>query len=320
MPPKLKKHNCNICRRMFATASSLKQHRVDAHNNVSVRRSAPSAARPRSRPNSVKNSVVRLTNRFSSATSLNTFSLEEPLIFSENLSTYTFLPGVSGLPRLDQMGRLYEQFKLIRLSYHFKPSVGAMNDGFYAAGIDTDAKDLPTTLHSVLVLQPKVYSPVWKETTLTVNPSMVMKGLWHFTAHHPSRDSPSYTHAIAVYCEKFRPMCLVNYTVQFQGPTSGQKDQIYTYTDSKWYDSNGKVITQIDNTPHSSVPYTYQGPKSYWDSFVKLLENVSVNSESLVGKLFRITGTFIAHTPSIVMPAGATDSTLLSLRGVLPQA
>lgn len=94
-----------------------------------------------------------------------------------------FMPGNSGLPHLDALGRLYESYKMtgdVRLE--FKTAAGSVNNGSVIAGVDYDARDASLGYIDAAALSPKFVGSITKDHSLSVTAARAMNKKWLFTS------------------------------------------------------------------------------------------------------------------------------------------
>jgi len=104
------------------------------------------------------------------------------------LNTLVFNPGAAGLARLDQLGQMFELWRLKRATLRYATAVGTVAVGAVYIGIDFDPDDLPTTLQGVQALTPLARIPVWEEGSVGIQVNRVNKATWMYTsatANHP---------------------------------------------------------------------------------------------------------------------------------------
>nr|DAZ87818.1 TPA_asm: hypothetical protein [Candastroli virus 3] len=304
MNPK-KTHVCPICGKGFTSKQGLEQHMRVKHPNGT----ANVAKRKRERKSKGKDAVTN--------PSTIVLSLVEPLPNAKGVGAHVFLPGASGLPRLDAMGRIYEQWCLEHLRYELIPTVGTTVSGTYTAAVDYDASDIITAPEGLSNCSPRIVKPLWQGGSITVPPKDAMKSRWHFTM---PTSGGGFTASHAFYLsadEDKNPKVSVHYSIRFKGPAPFTVATPFSVgSDKKWYDEKGKEVESVKLTANSSVPFEYNGPSTWWDTFSKGLGNVSIAIDNTVQSWRRITGIMYPIVSSVALAeTGVVAGQYLALRG-----
>lgn len=184
---------CPICKQSFPTKAALAQHM----NAVHTRRAPRNAS-----------------NRSNMA---NTITGSEYLGSKTELQVLEIFPGKTGASRLDTMAGIYELFQIKKWTYRFKPIVSTSTSGYYLAGVCYEATNRPNSEVSIASCQPSVQAPIYKASSISVSPQLVMGQPWLPTANK-SGTSPG---AVVLNVTKNTNVAVwVDYTVSFSGPTS----------------------------------------------------------------------------------------------------
>lgn len=137
-----------------------------------------------------------------------------------------FWPGKSGLTRLDQFGRMYDQYRVRKLVVKYLTASGTVTSGSTITGIDYDASDYPGTLGALQVNQPKLRVPVWESGSMRLDIDRLNKSRWMFTSAGIATSTPGFTSACAVTSsapasdtEISYGEVWVDYEVVFTGPS-----------------------------------------------------------------------------------------------------
>lgn len=96
-----------------------------------------------------------------------------------NLYGATMIPGVSGLPHLDKLGKIHGRYRWNALSFEYRPSVGTTTAGTATMAIDSNYKDtLQKTKADLYTLQPNLSTPLYKAGRLVVPKPLLMPVPW----------------------------------------------------------------------------------------------------------------------------------------------
>lgn len=148
--------------------------------------------------------------------------------------TWFFQPGTSTLPRLDQMGGMYEQYRVKKLLIRYKTACGSSQGGQVVMAIDYDPQDAfvagayspGTAFITIGGTRPNVMAPVWNpELLLSASPSECNRGKWMYTnagaSVHPGLDAACviYAGVDAAVPQNFEIGSLfVEYEIEFNNP------------------------------------------------------------------------------------------------------
>lgn len=91
------------------------------------------------------------------------------------INRWKFFPGISGLARMDNIARTFEQWRLVSFRARYESSTGTTQSGDVMMSVDFDPVDLPTTLSDVQTQVPNIHCPVWKCAALSLSPADVKK-------------------------------------------------------------------------------------------------------------------------------------------------
>ena len=190
------------------------------------------------------------------------------------LLSLLFCPGRSGLTRLDQFGRMFDLYKVKRLVFKYRTSVGSTTAGKVLMGVDYDPKDLPTSGAGVEVLQPRARTPVWQNVVLNADVSKCQKARWMYCTSSDRDPAPgsvddSMATACALVIDAAGPLdtelgeIWVGYDIEFSGPQRGEISNTQTETTQ-----NGIVNMPASGAGATGSMYVSQAvPRSWRNGF-----------------------------------------------------
>jgi len=111
---------------------------------------------------------------------------------------YSFIPGNSGLARLDQFGQLYDLYRIENVRIEYRTSTGSTQSGMFHMGLDYDSLDQPSTVSGVTALNPVVSVPVWQNAQLRVQVDRAQRQKWLFTYGSTVRPDPGSSTGFSV--------------------------------------------------------------------------------------------------------------------------
>jgi hypothetical protein len=94
---------------------------------------------------------------------------------------YIIRPGVSGLGKLDAMGRMFELYRVLKMKFNYLPAVGTTQAGMVHLAFDYDSADSDLTQIGISAIQPGTRSPVWLSSELVADPVRMSRANWMFT-------------------------------------------------------------------------------------------------------------------------------------------
>lgn len=230
---------CNICSRNFKTQAALQQHRAAKCGGARPQTNAQPRPRRRRNRTIVTNRPVGVPSRavhvVGDDSTLTVTGEELAYVLTQQANSETlsstnrsnFWPGGSGMTRLDQYGRMFEQYRVNKLEYHYRTSSGTTISGATLTAFDYEASDYPASLGSLQVRQPRIRLPVWENGSVRIDPARANKSRWMFTAGGITDNTPGFTSAGIVVSsapgtetttEYGEVWCC--YSVTFTGPTT----------------------------------------------------------------------------------------------------
>jgi hypothetical protein len=139
----------------------------------------------------------------------------------------SFLPGMSGMPMLDAIGKIYDRYRITSLRFHWKTSASMTTTGALILGVDGDVTNTGGTLAYAQALVPKYRGPVWQEGTVSIRAQDLMTKRWLSTATKDKLKDPAYAACAAVLGIANAQMNVIygevwcTYSVEFSSPTGG---------------------------------------------------------------------------------------------------
>jgi len=141
------------------------------------------------------------------------------------VNSMVFVPGVSGLSRLDKVAKLYEQYRLLSCQVEYRTGSGTTSVGQIIAGIDYNAQTLQTSASAISNLMPREVVSVWENFCLTVDPGRAMKQQWLFTGDKDPGNSNAF--ALQLTSPVDAPGTLwVRYSVHFTSPSQSNDSSV----------------------------------------------------------------------------------------------
>lgn len=199
-----------------------------------------------------------------------------------------FLPGRSGLVRLDGIAALYEQWRVHSVELHYRAYTGTTQSGAVNVGVDYDARTAEPTLADIQALNPNVEGPVWQSAAIPVDVNRVMKGRWHYTAqcadNHPDL-GPGF--AVVAHSSLANAGAIwVTYRVEFTGPTAGcgatPPPVVNSGVVADWQVGAAWTVTAEGGTLSGS-PTTIRGVGSYNPTDVSGAQPSALSRSTVVG-------------------------------------
>jgi hypothetical protein len=139
----------------------------------------------------------------------------------------SFLPGASGMPMLDAIGKIYDRYRITSLRFHWRTSASMNTSGAIILGVDGDVTNTGNKLAYAQALVPKFRGPVWQEGTVIVRTADLMTKRWLSTGVANKIKDPAYAACAAVLAianaQKDTPYGEVwcAYNIEFSSPTGG---------------------------------------------------------------------------------------------------
>lgn len=140
------------------------------------------------------------------------------------IMTRVFLPGNSGLSKLDAFATTFECWRLRSAKVHYVPTSGTQSVGSQTLALDYDPTDLPTTLAGVMAMNPVAKGPVWSPICMDVSPARCNKAKWMYcfgTSTHPGLDA-GFALAAWNTGQANNGEFWIDYTVEFTNPRGSQ--------------------------------------------------------------------------------------------------
>lgn len=140
----------------------------------------------------------------------------------------SFLPGGSGMPMLDAIGKIYDRYRITSLRFHWKTSASLTTTGALIVGVDGDVTNTGKTIAYAQALVPKYRGPVWQEGTVIVRAQDLMTKRWLSTSSSANKlKDPAYAACAAVLAIANAQLNTIygevwcQYAVEFSSPTGG---------------------------------------------------------------------------------------------------
>lgn len=94
--------------------------------------------------------------------------------------THTMHPGGSGVPHLDRVATIFEQYRINNMELHYRPIVGTTAGGNHLLAADYNANAArQSTLADLSLIQPNISTAAWQSGKFRLDKSRMMKGkLW----------------------------------------------------------------------------------------------------------------------------------------------
>lgn len=287
---------CPVCKVQFTGANAKKRlhdHRVSKHGGATAPKPAPKPlAIPKasaSRPSSEHISNEEIVTVLSVAAG------------KSKIYTHLFWPGATGCLLLDKSAVIYSNYKIKSLQYKLSPTVGTTRSGYYVAGIDYDTVDAPNTVRDISALSPKAHQPVWKGSTLRVDPSAAMRvstSGWRFVSNNSRTETdmgPAVMFAMSLTNPEAEAVSIavwVKYSVEVMGPDLHSNDGDYFYTGTQWETKKGTAVNNLKVGP---------GVRSFEGEFTTTASKTAEEAATLVNTFFQTLGKSIADVSTNVV-------------------
>jgi hypothetical protein len=194
-----------------------------------------------------------------------------------------FLPGVSGMTRLDAMAAQYDLYRVLACTIEWRTSAAATTSGRIVLAVDYDASDLPTTLTQLAAIQPQVRPVCWEDASLTLDTSKVMRQKWLRCNTSVLYDAVGFVLSFAQYSAGACGEVWCRYDIEFSNP----KDPTIAYA----------LLAVTPNTSTSATSYSI----SQWSSGA---DRPSFNVNSAVGYAIQVAfstpGYYVLHLTGVV--------------------
>lgn len=223
---------CPICRSQFQTKAALAQHMASHQNRQGGRVQG---------------------KRRSGAGNFTMQCVGEEYLGTSNAGGWRISPGKSGLNRLDQYARLFQEYRIDKWVVKVKPVVGTTTAGSFVAGISYDYARTPTSFKDIAVLSPKITGTVWQGGTLVASAGRLMRQQWLLTDDRGVTDDEKVAGFVCLALDGAAATTTVavwvDYSVTLQGPSSVARsaaEHIYTYDSrSRAWKEGETEITQF---------------------------------------------------------------------------
>lgn len=285
---------CPICKQQFPTKAALASHMSTVH--------ASRTSVPRARRQATSQATTMLARR----------ELWQGTGSTVAVFTCEIFPGKSGLPTLDALAQIYEDFKIVSWNVQVKPTVGTNTDGYYTVGVSYGPSGRPNSGSGIAALSPATSNPCYVSTSLSVNPRKIMGSNWLPTYDRAmAKNSPG---AIVVSTTK-ELLIWVSYKVLLNGPTAVKRaafDDLYEY-DSKsnrWTNEHGQVVTAMSyDEPVNVLMDVGASSTTVFEGTIRMIEGafdglVRVHSifNRIIGTTHWISNLFSATLPLLTVP------------------
>jgi hypothetical protein len=132
------------------------------------------------------------------------------------VTNLTFRPGSSGLAKLDDFARNWDQFKLKSCAVDYKTSTGTVTNGHFYMGVDYSASDVANATADVTSLENKADGPVWENQHLAIDIRKAMTKSIMYTNQGDADNTPFVLSLSTEVAKSGVIWC--HYSVQFDSP------------------------------------------------------------------------------------------------------
>jgi hypothetical protein len=129
-----------------------------------------------------------------------------------------FLPGASGMTRLDAMAAQYDLYKVHACIVEWRTSAAATTSGRIVLAVDYDASDMPTILTQLADIQPQVRPVCWEDASVRLEPSRMMRTKWLRCNTGAVLDAVAFVLSFAQYASGSVGEVWCSYDVEFSNP------------------------------------------------------------------------------------------------------
>lgn len=328
---------CPLCRRMFETKAELRQHRLTC-NAVPGKKKKEKTTTVTNQASGVQSYAASFTGN-DSTTVLKAEELAYVLdnqVDSNSLNStnrLNFWPGASGLTRLDQVGRMFEQYRVLSLKVSYKTSSGTVTSGSSITAFDYEASDFPIELGALQVRQPRIRVPVWQNAEFKLDPSRVNKSSWMFTAAGVASQTPGFTsagyivssapgaEAMTAYGEVW-----IEYEVLFTGPSTSNSNVVYTSGSYSgiWNGTSASAVSdafEITGAGTDTLNITPRFPGEYYvglDAIAAATPNWQTLIDSVTNAIVAGGGTYKVITSIVASSGRSFWQAIIDLRNTIP--
>jgi hypothetical protein len=184
-----------------------------------------------------------------------------------------FSPGASGLPRCDQYGAMFDQYRVKRFVPKFRTSSGTVTNGSILMALDYDVRDLPDAAY-IEVLSPRARTALWQNCEIPHSKAVIdriMKAKWLYTSSSSQDPTPGTSGdamqtgvALVVLCTAAAGVAAgeiwLDYELEFVGPQPSRystKQKVSNVVAQVDYNGSGaspavpsatgRVLSEVDN-------------------------------------------------------------------------
>lgn len=271
---------CPVCNKEFKTKQALRDHVHSAHPAKAGSYYPKVKAAPMR-----MNPPAKVQPGFKSGVDGRMAMEEYYGTCKKGLTTLLVCPGKSGVSRLDSYAVLYDQYKIVQWQVRFTTRVGTMVSGMYIAGAAYSNADKPATIGDVAVLEPKVHHPIWKESTLNVPASRLMKQKYMYVYDKLIGKEDTIAGKIFVWVDGDAAEidAWIRYEVLFSGPSNNSKSEDIIKTDGKTWKYGEKVITQFPPGLDEGYTVDVEATSDISTYFDKIFDTYKVVDEAIQG-------------------------------------
>lgn len=280
---------CPICKASFPSKETLAAHMNSVHSKGNRQRPRRSAQQ-----NVSTNLLVRK-------------ELSTITISANSVVAFEICPGKSGCTMLDNIANMYEEYKIVSWTVIFKPIVGTNTNGYYTAGVTYGKSQRPQKVGEIASLSPALTNPLYKQSSLSVNPRKIMGQPWL-----PVSDGQNAVTAGAILFGSTSTSIQVwiSYKVLFNGPTPigrNTMDEMFEY-DAKtrvWRNVEGNRVDRVDyDEPVTGTIDIGSGDTATFNSQLSSISQLINTYREIHRMVTTIFGTvhFIADTLGFVLP------------------
>lgn len=134
----------------------------------------------------------------------------------QGVSSLSFMPGKSGLVKLDQLGKAWDRFKIHKAHMRYATNTGTTVSGAFILGVDYSAEQTASTKADVLALDPRCDGPLWENMIVRVDPARAMSKISMACNSHDSDNVPFVVSMFSSVPEPGLLWC--SYDVEFSSP------------------------------------------------------------------------------------------------------
>lgn len=174
-----------------------------------------------------------------------------------------FAPGNSGLPMLDNVASLYDQYKIVSCLLEYRTVTGTTTSGELVSGVDYNPETTDTSYESIVLLSDKMMGPLYQDMQTRVSVDKSMKNMsWRYTTQQDAGVGPAFqqiTSATTAVPNLVVGRMWVKYVIEFCSPkkSSVSAGGTFAYTQAEVLNlSNGSSgeVAEVETTTTSTFP------------------------------------------------------------------